>query len=135
MLKLRHFAAFYFLTFLLLGLIPLLSLVFNDGSMDFSAAADSASQQTGIPWTSSLVNVLRLSLVEPVLLLSMLGSAVPLLAAVVMLLVLRKRQLWRAFVRRLLPFQQTPVGIAAVHYLAIFVLLVPCLFFCTLAQK
>ena len=127
MLKLRHFTAFYFLTFLLLGLIPLLSLVFNDGSMDFTAAADSASQQTGIPWTSSLINVLRLSLVEPVLLLSMLGSAVPLLAALVMLVVLRKRQHWTAFAQRLLPYRRTSVGIAAAHYGLIFALLVPCL--------
>ena len=65
-MKFKSFAIFYLLTFLLLGLIPLFSALLNDGSMNFDDAAQRASQVTGLEWTSNLIVVLRLSLVEPI---------------------------------------------------------------------
>jgi len=117
----RPFIVFYALTFLLLALVPLFAVIFNDGSMDYSAAAEQASQATGIAWTSSLINVIRLSMVEPVLLLAMLGSAVPALAAVVTLF--WQRTGWRSFVSRLLPWQNTPTRKVIVSYTTMFVVL------------
>jgi hypothetical protein len=124
----REFVIFYLLSFLLLGLIPVLSIIFNNGSMDFAVAADNASKVTGLAWTSNLFDVLRLSRVEPILLLTVLGSAVPALAAVCTLLYIGKREQWRLFFSRFLPFRNVNPLTALATYTSIFILLVPCLF-------
>lgn len=128
MIKLRHFWVFYLFSFLFLALLPILALLFNNGSMDFSAAAASATAATGVEWTSSIVNVLRLSAAEPVLLLSLLGSLAPAFAAVAVLLYLRDEQLWAAFRSRFRFFKDCGAEDAAVTYALMFVILVPCLF-------
>ena len=119
---------FFVLSLAMLGLVPLMSLLFNNGSMDFSEAAERASTATGVPWTSSLVNVIRLSLAEPMLFLTLLGSLAPVLAAIVMMLVLGDRSAWRRFGRRLLPYHEVSTPQVATTYLLILLLLVPCLF-------
>jgi membrane protease YdiL (CAAX protease family) len=129
MIRIRHFLAFYLLTFLLLGLIPGLSLIFNDGSMDFSEAAEKATLSTGIVWTSNILSVIRLSTVEPILLLTLLGSMAPALAAFSMLVFHRNRGLWKRFFRRLLPYQSCGIREASLLYLGIFALLIPSLLF------
>ncbi len=121
------FLGFYLLTFLMLGLIPVLSIVFNDGSMDFSEAGERAVNATGIPWTSSLIDVLRLCAAEPVLLLTLLGSMAPALAAIVMLAIQRNRNLWKRFFLRLLPYQFCGTREAVLSYVSIFALLIPSL--------
>ena len=123
----RVFIAFYALTFLLLGLIPLLSWIFNDGSMDFSAAAARATAVVGIPWTSNLIAVLRLSAVEPVLLLSLLGSSVPALAAILILTFQARKANWLRFRHRLLPYRNCTAQYAGFTYLAICAILIACL--------
>lgn len=75
-------AGFFALTFLLLGLIPLLAWA-TGASLDFGDAAKRASQATGVTWTSNIVSVLRLAIAEPSLWLLILGSGVPSLAALV----------------------------------------------------
>jgi hypothetical protein len=127
-MKFKSFAIFFSLTFLLLGLIPLFSALLNDGSMNFADAARRASQETGLEWTSNLVVVLRLSLVEPILILTLLGSAVPAIAAILILLYLRDGARWKSFLGRLKPFRNTPALNAAALYGSIFLILVPCLF-------
>lgn len=90
----KTFAIYYLLTILLLALVPLLSALFGL-SMDFGAIAAQASEQSGIPWTSNLIDVIRLSLIEPGLRLLILGSFVPTLAALVILVATRDRTgLW-----------------------------------------
>ncbi len=128
MVKTRDLGVFYLLTFLLLGLIPLLSGVFNNGSMDFSSAATRATEATGIEWTSNIVSVFRLSLSEPVLFLTLLGSMAPFLAAVLVLGYLRNNSLWLRFMCRLKPYQNVSLARAAFTYLSIFILLTPMLF-------
>ena len=118
------FLLFFLLTYVLLALVPLLAQVFNGGSMDFSVAAGRASEATGIPWTSSLLNVLALSFREPVLLLSLVGSAVPALAALLILL-WRRRGL--ATLLRLRPAYGQTVPEAALGYAAAIAALVVCL--------
>ena len=81
----KEFALFLLLCFLLLGLVPGLQIAFGVPSLDFSAMARAASERSGAPWTSSLVDVVRLALVEPGLWLLVIGSAVPALAAIVTL--------------------------------------------------
>ena len=76
----KSFAIYYLLTILLLALVPILSVAFGL-SMDFASTAAEASEQSGIPWTSNLFDVIRLSLIEPTLWLLILGSFVPTLAA------------------------------------------------------
>lgn len=129
MILVRHYLAFYLLTFLLLGLIPVLSLIFNDGSMDFSEAADRATSSTGIEWTSNILDVLRLSSVEPILLLTLLGSMAPALAAFFMLVFHRSRVLWNRFFLRMLPYRSCGIREATLQYLGIFVVLIPTLLF------
>ena len=128
MLRNRDFAYFYLLTFLFLALLPLLSLVFNNGSMDFSAAAASASESTGILWTSNIISVFRLSLAEPVLLLMLLGSLAPALAAITMLCFLRNGELWSRFCSRFTFYRKCSPTEAGKTYLAIFAILIPYLF-------
>jgi hypothetical protein len=127
-MKFRPFTIFYILTFLLLGLIPLFSALLNDGSMNFDDAARRASQETGLEWTSNLIVVLRLSMVEPILILTLLGSAVPAIAAILILLYLRDGTRWKRFLDRLKPYRKTPGLNAAGLYGSIFLILVPCLF-------
>jgi hypothetical protein len=98
----RHFWAFSALSILLLGLVPGLAWV-SGSSMDFGALAERASEETGVPWTSSLWDVGRLAVAEPGLWLLLLGSAVPALAALVLLASSRDAAQWRAFARRWRP--------------------------------
>tara|TARA_R110002051_G_scaffold32382_2_gene73045 strand:- start:117966 stop:118898 length:933 start_codon:yes stop_codon:yes gene_type:complete len=76
----RKLLTFYFLCFAWLGVIPVIDLLAGGGLMDFERMGRAASAQTGIPWTSSLVDMVRLAAVEPGLWLLLLGSAAPLLA-------------------------------------------------------
>jgi hypothetical protein len=69
----RPVAIFYLLTILLLALVPILSALLGL-SMDFGAIATEASRQSGIPWTSNLIDVIRLALIEPGLWLLILGA-------------------------------------------------------------
>lgn len=90
----KSFVVYYLLTILLLALVPILSALFGL-SMDFGSVAATASEQSGIPWTSNLINIIRLSLIEPSLWLLTLGSFVPTLAALVVLVGTRDRSgLW-----------------------------------------
>ena len=79
----RGFIVFAILCFLLLGLVPLFAVLSPSLNMDFAAAGQRASDQSGIAWTSNLANVVRLAQVEPSLWLLILGSAVPTLAAII----------------------------------------------------
>ena len=74
-MKHKQFWIYYLFCFLLLGLIPILALVFNEGSMNFDKAALRATEETGLEWTSNLLIMIRLILTEPLLLLIVLGSA------------------------------------------------------------
>tara|TARA_R110002124_G_scaffold86688_2_gene223917 strand:+ start:242 stop:1291 length:1050 start_codon:yes stop_codon:yes gene_type:complete len=85
--KVRKLYTFYFLCFACLGLIPVIDWLAGGGLMDFDRLGASASAQTGIPWTSSLIDMLRLAVAEPGLWLLLLGSAAPPLAALITLLV------------------------------------------------
>jgi membrane protease YdiL (CAAX protease family) len=76
----KQIAAFFFLTWLLLALVPVLSLL-TGASMDFDAVGARASEATGVPWTSNLLQVVVLCFAEPGLWLLVLGSSVPSLAA------------------------------------------------------
>lgn len=96
----RSFWTFCAFALLLLALVPALSALFAT-SVDFAAMAAAASEETGVPWTSNLWNVIRLSLAEPGLWLLLLGSAVPTLAALVTLAITRDRPQWNDLVRRL----------------------------------
>lgn len=102
-MKYKSFRLFYLLTFLLLGLIPLLALLFNDGSMDFDAIADKASKATGLDWTSNLLVIIRLIAQEPLLLLLLFGSLVPAIAAILTLAFSKRERKWRDFFGRLHP--------------------------------
>jgi hypothetical protein len=71
--------------------------------MDFGALAGRASKATGVPWTSSLWDVTRLAIAEPGLWVMLVGSAVPMLAALSLLAVGRDYTEWRVFARRWRP--------------------------------
>lgn len=90
--------------------------------MDFGRLAGRASQATGIPWTSNLWDVTRLAIAEPGLWIMLVGSAVPTLAALVVLAVGRDASEWRAFLRRWRPVGSSNEAGAA--HLAIYTLLV-----------
>jgi hypothetical protein len=98
----KRFWVFYALSLAFLGLVPLLSACFGT-SMDFGSLAARASEATGVPWTSSLWDVVRLCLAEPGLWLLLVGSAAPAFAALAVLAAARDTSQWRAFVRRLRP--------------------------------
>lgn len=102
----RRFAIFYALTFVLLALIPLLQAWLLGGGLDFGAMAARASEKTGVAWTSNIVSLVRLALVEPGLWLLALGSAVPSLAALLVLAISNDRDAWRSFARRLSPINR-----------------------------
>jgi hypothetical protein len=120
----KRIAWFYALTFLLLILIPALQAVSSSGPLDFDAAAARASAETGLAWTSNLVVVIRLGLVEPTLWLLVLGSAVPSLAALLTCAWARPSQL-----RQLLARFRVRIAWrdALVSYLLLLVLVVVCL--------
>ncbi len=124
----RLFALFCALALGLLALVPLLSALFGL-SMDFAAVAARASEQTGVEWTSSLWNVVQLSLAEPGLWLLVLGSFVPTLAALVTLSLARDRGLWSDLRVRLHPLGRRgePVGRALLTYALLVVGIVVCL--------
>ena len=104
----KLFAIYYLLTILLLALVPILSALLG-WSMDFGSIAAKASEQSNVPWTSNLIDVIRLSLIEPGLWLLILGSFVPTLAALVVLVGTRDRTgLWTLLKRF------NPVGISHV---------------------
>ena len=104
-MKKKSFLLYYLLTFLLLGLIPLFALIFNNGSLDFDQAALRATEKTGVEWTSNLLIVFRLALAEPILLLIVLGSAVPAFAAIITLIFLDRENKWPKFWCRLIPLK------------------------------
>ena len=104
-MKKKSFLLYYILTFLLLALVPLFSLLFYDGSLNFDAAAERATEKTGVEWTSNIIDVTRLIIAEPILLLNVLGSAVPFLAALVTLFTLRRKNKWKVFWGRLIPLR------------------------------
>lgn len=125
----KQFAAFCALALTLLALVPILAATIGSGSLDFDAMAARASAETGIAWTSNLINVLRLAFAEPNLWLLILGSAVPTLAAFVMLVAARDAGQWRAFLRRYLPRGGTalPIAQTIILYAALIASLVACL--------
>jgi len=125
--QLKVFLWFYALTFLLLAFIPLTDLLFADGGMNFAETAARASAETGIEWTSNLLVVFRLSMVEPTLLLVVIGSLVPALAAVLVVMFLDRPQKWRLFLGRFSPLCGTEVTSALRQYGLIFLILVPLL--------
>ena len=98
----KTFSIFFLLSILLLALVPILSIAFNL-SMDFDAVAEQASAKSGIAWTSNLVNLIRLCLVEPGLWLLVIGSSVPTLAALVVLLMARDTSKLKTLLRRFNP--------------------------------
>jgi hypothetical protein len=125
----RHwkvFALYYALTFLLLAFVPIASFLFGV-SMDFTAIGNSASEQTGVPWTSNLFNLSRLALAEPGLFLLIFGAAVPTIAALVTLLVTGRFNV-RSIVARLNPVgRNQSISSALLIYCLLFVTLVVCL--------
>ncbi|MBI1321007.1 MAG: CPBP family intramembrane metalloprotease [Candidatus Hydrogenedens sp.] len=123
----RGFVVFTILSLLLLGAIPLLSLA-TGASMDFDAAGARAAADTGIAWTSNLLAVLRLCLVEPSLWLLVLGSAIPSFAGMLAASSQGRRSVQR-LLARLIPWGAgaSARGIAAA-YLVPFAALPVCLF-------
>jgi hypothetical protein len=87
----KRLAVFYTLTFLLLSAVPVVHSLTTSGEMDFDAAGARASAETGLPWTSNLLVVIRLCMAEPVLWLIVFGSAVPSLAALLVCAARRSR--------------------------------------------
>lgn len=117
----RKLICFYFLTFAFLGLIPLVDAVAGGGLMDFDALGRSASAQTGIAWTSSLADTIRLAIAEPGLWLLLLGSAAPLLAALVTMLIWPGRlKALRQWAARLIPIgPDTSIQHAGLAYIGV----------------
>ena len=127
-MKHKSFLYYYLLTFLLLGLIPIFALIFNEGSMDFEQASSRATEVTGLEWTSNLLVMIRLVIAEPLLLLIVLGSVVPALAALLVLAFIKRKNKWKEFFGRLNPIK----GLKWTHglkiYGQIFLLLISGLF-------
>jgi hypothetical protein len=98
-----RFVVFCLLTIVLLALVPLAQMAFGIPSLDFGEMAERASAATGVPWTSNLVSVVRLAVVEPGLWLLLLGSAIPTIAALTMLAVSSDRSSLKAWLSRLGP--------------------------------
>ena len=90
--------------------------------MDFGSLAHRASKATGVPWTSNLWDVLRLAIAEPGLWVMLVGSAVPTLAALVVLATSRDASQWRAFFRRWRPVGLSDASLS--KELALYALLV-----------
>ena len=87
----KRLTVFYTLTFLLLTAVPVVHSLTTTGEMDFDAAGARASAETGLPWTSNLLVVIRLCMAEPTLALIVFGSAVPSLAALLVCAARRSR--------------------------------------------
>ncbi len=79
--------------------------------MDFAGQARRASEVTGVAWTSNLVNIVRLAWVEPGLWLLILGSAVPTIAGLLVLMLAPSRDR-RCFVARFNPLGVNPVPVS-----------------------
>lgn len=105
----QRFGLFFLLSILLLALVPLIDLLAGGGLMDFQAQASRASEATGILWTSSLISLIRLALVEPGLWLLVLGSSVPTLAGLIVL-AMSPAAARRRFLARLNPLGSAPAG-------------------------
>jgi hypothetical protein len=116
----KRVALFYALTFLLLGAIPILHGLMASGPMNFAAAGARASAETGLAWTSNLLVMLRLCLAEPVLWLIVFGSAVPSIAA--LLVVAGNRSALASLLARLGP--RIPWRRALMDYALIFALMI-----------
>ena len=114
------------MTFLLLGLVPILGKL-TGTSLDFAGLAKQASEATGVPWTSSLWNMLQLAWAEPGLGLLILGSFVPTLAAIVVLGLMRDRRQWREFFGRFHPLKNVSLSTAASQYGLLFAGMLVCL--------
>lgn len=108
-----RFALFALLSIMLLGLVPLIDLVAGGGLMDFAAQAGRASEATGVLWTSNLVNLIRLALVEPGLWLLVLGSFVPTMAGLIVLTVFWSPDARQRFTQRLHPLGIDRVNLTA----------------------
>ena len=134
-MKKRPFVIYYVLTFLLLGLIPIFALFFNNGSLDFDQAVIRASEKTGLEWTSNLLIVIRLIFAEPIILLIVLGSAVPTLAAIITIFTLDKKNKWRNFWRRLVPVHKNKFSWELKGYFQIFIVLIIGLIFTYLIRR
>lgn len=112
---------FFVLTILVLALIPILSIT-TGATMDFDASAAKATEKTGIEQTSNLLVVLRLAYAEPALWLLILGSCVPMLAAILTCIIFDKREILR-MVGRLRPvLSGVSKGAAVKAYALLFVL-------------
>jgi len=88
--------------------------------MNFAAAGARASAETGLAWTSNLLVMVRLCLAEPVLWLIVFGSAVPSIAA--LLVVARSRLALGSLLARLGP--RVPWRRALMDYGLVFVLMI-----------
>ena len=118
---------FAILCFVLLALVPLFDILFAAGGESFTEVAFRATAETGLQWTSNLVVVMRMSMAEPSLLLLLVGSMVPTLAAVVVLLCITRPDKWRIFFGRINPLCGTSIRGALSNYGLIFLVLVPVL--------
>lgn len=133
--QLRPILIFAALCFLLLGLVPLVDFILADGGANFTEAAARAEEETGLVWTSNLLVVIRMALVEPSLLGLLIGSMVPALAAILALLAVKRPDRWKQFVHRLHPLCETRLSTALRNYGLIFCLLLPVLFLVLLVRK
>ncbi|WP_421790611.1 CPBP family intramembrane glutamic endopeptidase [Hyphobacterium sp.] len=122
----HRFSLFFLLSILLLALVPLIDLAAGGGLMDFGGQAARATEVTGVAWTSNLVSVIRLAFVEPGLWLLVLGSSVPMLAGLIVLIFATSPDFKRRFVARLHPLGSSPapIGRALVSYAAMIVVIV-----------
>tara|TARA_R110002072_G_scaffold1780_3_gene14632 strand:- start:31301 stop:32239 length:939 start_codon:yes stop_codon:yes gene_type:complete len=127
-LKLKPLYWFYALSFLLLAFIPVVALLFNDGSMDFGAAAQKASAETGVIWNSNILNLIRLCLAEPMVWMLVFGSAVPSIAGLIVMFFVYDRQAWLRLMNRFRPGINVSVSSTLKNYTLIFALLVPALY-------
>ena len=123
----KSLVAFGILTFLLLGLVPLVDLLVGAGGGSLDEAAARASEKTGLTWTSNLLVVLQMSFAEPTLFALLIGSLVPAIAAVLTLTFMSRPNRWREFFGRLNPLRGTRTASALVTYGLIFVVLIPVL--------
>ena len=118
---------FFALTILLLALIPILS-VLTGATMDFDAAATSATEKTGIEQTSNLLIVIRLAFAEPSLWLLILGSSVPSIAALIVCGWTRRPRL-QQLLTRFKPIASDILWSQAIGAYALLFILIPlCLF-------
>lgn len=123
----RSFITFAILTFVLLGLVPLVDLLVAAGGESMEEVAARASEKTGLVWTSNILVVIRMSFAEPALIALLVGSLVPALAAVVTLIFLKRPGKWQEFIGRLNPFRGTATRSALATYGLIFLVLIPVL--------